>query len=72
MLSLTDQQLQTVLNAAKAIEPGEKRDIFLRRVAMMMKFRPRIDQDLADAVQLALCGLTPRPTDTHAARSSAA
>jgi hypothetical protein len=40
MLSLTDRQLQTVLDGAKAIEPGEKRDIFLRRVAMMMKFRP--------------------------------
>jgi Holliday junction resolvasome RuvABC endonuclease subunit len=60
MMSLTDQQLKAVTDAARAV-PVEKRDVFLQRIAAMLKFRGRSDDDIADAVKLALSGLTHQP-----------
>jgi hypothetical protein len=57
MVSLTDDQLQTVLNAAAAV-PVERRDAFLQRVGAMLKLKGRFtDGDLSDVVSLARVGL---------------
>jgi|SoiMetStandDraft_5_1073268.scaffolds.fasta_scaffold00352_11 hypothetical protein len=56
MISLSDRQLKIVTTAAETI-PTERRDIFLQRVAAMMQFRPRSDQDIADVCVLAAFGL---------------
>jgi hypothetical protein len=56
-LSLSDEQIRAVMLAASSIDP-ERRDIFLQRIAAMLKLRHRVDDaDVADVVQLALCGL---------------
>jgi hypothetical protein len=60
MLSLTDQQLQTVTNAARDV-PQEKRAQYLERVAAMLALRrPFSDGDVADVCGLAVTGLTVR------------
>jgi hypothetical protein len=57
MISLSDAQLQTVMDAARAIDP-ERRDIFLQRCAAMLKMRRRFtDGDVVEVTRLALCGL---------------
>jgi hypothetical protein len=55
MLSLTDDQLRTIELAARDID-HEKRDLFIKRVAALMRFRSRHD-DLRDVVELARVGL---------------
>jgi hypothetical protein len=57
MISLSDDQLTTIVAAAGTVEPG-RRDVFLERVGAMLKLRGRFtDGDVAEVVQLALCGL---------------
>ena len=57
MVSLSDHQLKTVMDAAIALGP-ERRDIFLQRVGAMLNMRGRFsDGDVQDVVGLALCGL---------------
>jgi hypothetical protein len=54
MISLSDQQLRTVMLAARTV-PVEKRSQFLERVAAMLKLRGRVaDDDVTDVAQLAL------------------
>ena len=61
MLSLTDQQLQTVTNAARDV-PTEKRAQYLERVAAMLAMRrPFADADVVDVVALASRGLIQQP-----------
>jgi hypothetical protein len=62
MIALTDQQLQTVLDAASRIDI-EKREMFLQRVEAMLRMRGLFnDQDLKDICALALAGLArPKP-----------
>jgi hypothetical protein len=57
MVSLSDAQLQTVMTAARTIEP-ERRGVFLQRVGAMLRLRHRFtDHDVADVCGLAVCGL---------------
>ena len=58
MIGLTDTQLGTVIDAARAL-PVEKRDLFLQRIAAMLALRGRrvTDADVADVTALALRGL---------------
>ena len=57
MLSLTDDQLATVMTATSGL-PVEKRGIFLERVAARLALRGRFDDaDLDTAVRVALRGL---------------
>jgi hypothetical protein len=45
------------MTAARRVAP-ERRDIFLQRVASMLKLRGRFDDsDLSDVCELASCGL---------------
>lgn len=61
MVSLTDFQLKTVMDAAHAL-PVERRDTFLQRVGAMLRMRHRFtDADVADVAQLALTGLAHQP-----------
>ena len=63
MLSLSHQQLQIVMDAARAV-PQEKRAIFLERIAAMLTVRGRghfNNDDVADVVSLASVGLTQHP-----------
>jgi hypothetical protein len=58
MVSLTDTQLATVMDAARTL-PVEKRDIYLRRIAAMLAQRGRghfSDSDVSDVAKLALAG----------------
>ena len=56
MVSLTDFQLKSVMDAAHAL-PVERRDTFLQRVGAMLRMRRRFtDADVADVVKLATCG----------------
>jgi len=59
MLSLSDDQLATVMAAADSL-PVEKRGVFLERVAARLQLRGSrfTDRDLDDAVRMALRGLT--------------
>jgi hypothetical protein len=59
MLSLSDDQLATVMAAADSL-PVEKRGVFLERVAARLELRGSrfTDRDLDDAVRMALRGLT--------------
>ena len=62
MLGLTDHQLDTVMDSARAV-PVERRSVFLERTAAMLRLRrPFTDDDVADVVRLALCGLVRAPT----------
>jgi hypothetical protein len=57
--SLTDAQMQTVMLAAGSL-PTEKRDLYLRRLAALLRFhggRRHGDTDVTVAVRLALAGL---------------
>jgi len=65
MISLSDSQLQVVVQAARCLDP-EKRSIYLQRVASILKFRPTTDRDVAEATQLALCGLVHNHADSAA------
>jgi hypothetical protein len=61
MISLSDNQLAIVQHTARLL-PVEKRDVFLQRVgAILLQRRQHFDDgDVADAVELALCGLVQR------------
>ena len=59
MLGLTDNQLMTVMDAARTL-PVEKRDLYLQRIAAMLAVRGRghfADSDVAKVTALALRGL---------------
>ena len=57
MISLNDVQLKIVMAVAAQV-PHEKRDMFLQRIAAMLKLRGRFgDDDVGDAVKRALVGL---------------
>jgi hypothetical protein len=59
MLSLSGQQLKTVMEGASTL-PVEKRDLYLQRIAAMLTMRGRghfNDDDVTDVVKLALTGL---------------
>jgi hypothetical protein len=60
MLALNDRQLELVMSVAKGLEPGEKRSLFLERVAARLELHGCrfTDVDLDRAVQLALQGLS--------------
>jgi hypothetical protein len=62
MVSLSDSQLRTLMTAAADMLP-EKRSMFLERVGAMLAMRGRghfNDDDVADVVALASCGLVHR------------
>jgi hypothetical protein len=57
VISLSDSQLETVMQAARALEP-ERRSLFLERCGAMLKLRGRFDDSaVADVCRLALAGL---------------
>ena len=57
MLGLTDNQLDTVMDAARAV-PVEQRSVFLERTEAMLRLRrPFTDDDVIDVVRLATAGL---------------
>jgi hypothetical protein len=57
MVSLTDHQLETIMDAAATVAP-ERRSVFLERVGAMLKVRRRFnDADVSEVARLALCGL---------------
>jgi hypothetical protein len=57
MIALTDQQLQTIMATAADIAP-ERRDVFLQRVAAMLRLRrPFDDSDVDEIAKLATAGL---------------
>jgi len=61
-LSLSDEQMQVVMLAVASL-PTEKRDLFLRRVASLLRFRGgrrQGDTDVKIAVRLALAALSIR------------
>jgi hypothetical protein len=61
-LSLSDEQMQVVMLAVASL-PTEKRDLFLRRVASLLRFRGgrrHGDTDVTIAVRLALAALSTR------------
>ena len=61
MLGLTDNQLQSVMDAARTL-PVERRDTFLQRVGAMLRMRGKFsDGDVTDVVTLALTGLAHLP-----------
>ena len=62
MISLTNRQLQTVMNAARML-PVEKRDLYLQRIAAMLNMRGRrfSDDDLIEITRLAATGLAHQP-----------
>jgi hypothetical protein len=65
MLSLTDNQLKTVMQTGAGIDP-ERRAVFLERLGAMLRLRGRghfNDADVADVAKLASCGLIHERTD---------
>jgi hypothetical protein len=64
MISLSDNQLKILLDAARPL-PVEKRDVYLRRIAAMLILRGGYgcydDADVTDAARLALTGLAQSP-----------
>jgi hypothetical protein len=59
-ITLTDPQLKIVMTTAGLL-PQAKRDIFLRRIAAMLKLRGRFnDDDISEVSRLALAGLVHR------------
>jgi hypothetical protein len=61
MISLSDEQLQTVMRAAHTL-PVEKRDVYLQRIAALLRQRGRFgDADVADVAQQALHGPIQQP-----------
>ena len=67
-LSLSDEQIQVVMLAVASL-PTEKRDLFLRRVVSLLRFRggrQHDDTDVKNAVRLALAVVsTIRGRDRH-------
>jgi len=62
-LSLSHQQLQQVMAAARDV-PQEKRDQFLQRLSTMLALKGRFDdRDVAETARLAATGLTHRATE---------
>jgi hypothetical protein len=60
MIALTDTQLKTLMSTAGMIDPA-KRDLFLRRVAVMLKMRHRFnDGDVDEIVHSADSSITAR------------
>ena len=60
MLSLTDSQLDTVMDAAGSV-PIERRSVFLERVGAILRMRGRFtNDDVTDATRLAIIGLVQR------------
>jgi hypothetical protein len=60
-LPIATSELKTVM-ATTAQLPQAKRDIFLQRVAAMLRMRGHFnDSDVAEVAQLALTGLTHQP-----------
>jgi len=65
-IALTDSQLAIVMDAARGIDPA-RRDVFLQRVAAMLRYRGVFtDADVADVARLALAGLVQRRADSAA------
>jgi len=63
MISLSNQQLKSVMDAARRV-PVEKRAMFLQRVAATLELRGRFnDADVVDVVGLAAFGLSHKQTD---------
>lgn len=61
MISLSDQQLAVITQAASLL-PVERRSQFLERVGAMLKMRDRVaDDDVRQVAELALCGLIQQP-----------
>ena len=66
MVSLSDNQLKIVMDAAAGLKP-ERRDIFLQRCGAMLRMRGRFtDADVAEVARLAMAGLIQQGTDTAA------
>ena len=65
IMALTDKQLAHVMDAARSL-PIEKRDVYLQRIAAMLKLRGVTDADVADVAKLALAGLV-QTADSSAA-----
>jgi len=65
-IALSDSQLDIVMTAATGIDPA-RRDVFLQRVAAMLRMRGRFtDNDVAEVAKLALAGLVQRRADSAA------
>jgi len=63
MLSLSDQQLRSVMDAAARVA-ADRRDVFLQRVGAMLTLRGRFDDsDVSEVCMLAACGLIHQRTD---------
>jgi len=63
MLSLSDRQLQTIMDAARAIGP-DRRDVYLQRIEAMLRLRRRFDdRDVTEIAALATCGLVHQHID---------
>jgi hypothetical protein len=57
MISLTDHQLEIIMDGATTLAP-ERRSVFLERVGAMLRVRGRFtDADVHDVAKLARCGL---------------
>ena len=57
MVSLSDNQLKIVMDAAGSLAP-ERRDTFLQRCGAMLRMRGRFtDADVAEVTRLAMAGL---------------
>jgi hypothetical protein len=62
-LSLTDHQLKTIMDAARAID-RDRRDVYLQRIEAMLRVRHRFDDsDVTEVAALASCGLVHQRTD---------
>ena len=65
MVSLSDNQLRTIMHTANAV-PVERRGIFLERCAAMLRMRGRFsDADVQDVTALALAGLVQQAADAQ-------
>jgi hypothetical protein len=63
MLSLSNRELQTVMDAASKIDP-DRRSVFLQRLGTMVELKGRVDgRDIAEFCKLASAGLIHRRTD---------
>jgi len=61
MISLSDNQLKTVMATAASVSP-DRRDVFLERIGAMLKVRHRFtDTDVDEVSKLATCGLVAAP-----------
>jgi hypothetical protein len=61
MVSLSDNQLRTVMDAAASLQL-DRRAVFLERVGAMLKLKGIFsDADVADVTKLALTGLARQP-----------